>query len=267
LNVWREIAHLLPYESTLYVADQARVPYGSRSLAEVRDFAVAITQFLLAHRAKIIVIACHTISAAALHYLRREFPEVPIVGMEPAVKPAVRQTQSGVVGILATPVTFQGQLFADLVQKYAGGVRVYPQVCLGWVEAVESGALDTPATAALVWQHLAPPLAAGADHLVLGCTHYPFLRPVIERLAGESITIIDPAPAVARQTARLLAAQNMAAGDGRASLPQHTFCTTAPPAAFSALLPQLLPNLSPAEYRIQQIDLTLTEPANTYSPF
>ena len=261
LNVWREITRLLPHESTLYVADQARVPYGSRSMAEVRDFAVEITRFLLARQAKLIVIACNTISAAALHYLRQEFPATPFVGMEPAVKPAAQQTQSGVVGILATQVTFQGQLFADLVQKYANGVQVYPQVCQGWVEAVESGALDTPETEALVRRHITPPLAAGADQLVLGCTHYPFLRPVIQRVAGAGVAIIDPAPAVARQTARLLAAQNLAAA-GDTWPVCHTFCTTAPAASLAVLLPQLFPWLSPTEYQVQAITLPLNPGPN-----
>jgi len=193
LSVWREIARQLPLEDTLYLADQAHVPYGSRSLNEVREHSEGITRFLLGWGAKIIVVACNTASAAALHHLRRTFPDVPFVGMEPAVKPAVERTRTGVVGVIATQATFQGELFASLLERYAGDVGVLIQACQGLVEAVEAGALDTPETEALLRHYLTPLIEAGADQLVLGCTHYPFLRPLIERVVG-CLLYTSPSP-------------------------------------------------------------------------
>ncbi len=239
LSVWREIASLLPGEDILYLADQAHVPYGTRALEEVRAFSEAIAGFLVEKGAQVIVLACNTASAAALHHLRRVFPQVPFVGMEPAVKPAVERTHNGAVGVIATPATFQGELFASLINRYASGVRVLTQACPGLVEAVEAGALDTPVTEALLRQYLTPLIEAGIDQLVLGCTHYHFLRPLIERIAGNGVMVIDPAPAVARQTARVLAQQS-----GAASLRahgHHVFYTSGDKAAFAAQLGQLLP--------------------------
>jgi glutamate racemase len=205
LTVWREIVRQLPHEDTLYLADQAHVPYGPRPLAQVREFAEGIARFLLDQGARVIVVACNTASAAALHDLRRTFPDIPFVGMEPAVKPAAERTHNGIVGVIATQATFQGQLFASLVERYADHVRVLTQACPGLVEAVEAGRLEPPDTEALLRQYLAPLLEAGVDQLVLGCTHYPFLRPTIERLVGAGVAVIDPAPAVARQVERVLA--------------------------------------------------------------
>ncbi|HUX75653.1 MAG TPA: glutamate racemase [Anaerolineae bacterium] len=238
LSVWREIARQLPHERTLYLADQAHVPYGSRQLAEVRELSAGITRFLLDHGVKIVVIACNTASAAALHYLRRAFPHVPFVGMEPAVKPAVERTHNGVVGVIATQATFQGELFASLVARYAAGVRVLTQVCPGLVEAVEAGRLDTPETEARLRQALTPLIEGGVDQLVLGCTHYPFLRPAIERVVGTNVAVIDPAPAIARQTGRVLARRGLAA-DPVAG--HHVFYTSGDAAAFSTMIQRLVP--------------------------
>lgn len=239
LSVWREVADRLPHEDILYLADQAHVPYGSRSLDEVQEFAEGITRFLLEQGAKVIVVACNTASAAALYYLRQRFPDVPFVGMEPALKPAAQQTRTGVVGVLATQATFQGALFASLMERYGNDVRVLTQACPGWVEAVEAGALDVPETEALLRRYLEPLIDAGADQLVLGCTHYPFLRPMIERVVGPGVAVIDPAPAVARQTARVLAQRGLETDSGR--LGHHVFYTTGDAASFAALLRRLVP--------------------------
>jgi glutamate racemase len=239
LSVWREIARQLPHEDILYLADQAHVPYGARSLDEVRTFAEGIARFLLGQSARVIVVACNAASAAALHYLRGLFPHVPFVGMEPALKPAVARTHTGVVGVIATQATFQGELFASLMERYAGNVQVLTQACPGLVDAVEAGALDTPETEALLRRYLAPLVEAGADQLVLGCTHYPFLRPLIERIVGERMAVIDPAPAVARQTARVLAQQGLEANPGRAR--RHVFYTSGDTAPFAASLRRLVP--------------------------
>jgi glutamate racemase len=199
LSVLRAIRAHLPSENIIYYADQARVPYGARSLAEIRSFSEEITHFLLAHGAKIIVVACNTASAAALRYLRKTFPNIPFVGMEPAVKPAAEQTNSGVVGVLATPATFQGRLYASVVERFASDVTVLQNTCAGLVEEIERGALDSEKTHQILDDALRDMLGCELDTLVLGCTHYPFVIPLIEEIAGNHVRVIDPAPAVARQ--------------------------------------------------------------------
>lgn len=240
LSVWREIVRELPGCDTVYVADQAHIPYGPRPLEEVRRFAEGIAEFLIREGVAVVVVACNTASAAALHYLRRRFPDVPFVGMEPAVKPAVQRTRNGTVGVIATPATFQGELFASLLERFARNVRVIPQVCPGLVEAVEAGAPDAPETEALVRRCLEPLLTAGMDELVLGCTHYPFLRPVIERVVGPGVEVIDPAPAVARQVRRVLEGAGYPAEVLSAGTPHHRFFTTGDPAGFAAALFRLV---------------------------
>ncbi len=204
LSVLRAILEILPDENLLYLADQAHVPYGSRPLEEVRTFSEGITRFLLEHGADVVVVACNTASAAALHHLRQTFPAVPFVGMEPAVKPAAEQTQTGVVGVLATPATFQGELYASVVERFGGNVRLLQDTCPGLVAEIERGNLHGRETKEILKKAIEPMLASQIDTIVLGCTHYPFIIPLIEDLAGESVRVIDPAPAVARQTARLL---------------------------------------------------------------
>jgi len=246
LSVWRQVVRQLPGQATLYLADQAHVPYGSRSLNEVCEFAEGITRFLLAQGAKIIVIASNTTSAAALYYLRDLFPDVPFVGMEPALKPAIESTRTGVVGVIATPVTFQGELFANLVKRYTNGVSVLSQACPGLVDAVESGALDTPETTALLEKYLLPMVEAEVDQLVLGCTHYPFLRPIIERFMGPGTTVIDPAPSIARQVAHILAQREPEKASQLKSGPfpnfedRHIFYTSGDAASFTEMTKRLL---------------------------
>jgi glutamate racemase len=249
LSVWREIVRQLPHERTLYLADQAHVPYGSRELSEVRELSTGVTRFLLSQGAKIVVVACNTASAATLHHLRCAFPEVPFVGMEPALKPAVERTRTGVVGVIATQATFQGELFASLLERYAGDVQVLTQACPKLVAAVEAGALDTPETRALLREYLSPLIEAGADQLVLGCTHYPFLRPAIEQTVGTDVAVIDPAPAVARQTERVLAQRKLKNNHRTAS--EHVFYTSGDAAAFTVMTQRLLP-LDEANVTVRQ---------------
>ncbi len=211
LSVLRSLRQTLPFESILYLADQAHVPYGPRPLEEVRAFSASITRFLLAQGAKLIVVACNAASAAALHYLRQEFPAIQFVGMEPAVKPAAETTQTNHVGVLATPATLQGSLYASVVERFAHGVVIHEDPCPGLVEQIEKGALDQPETRAILERALQPMLAAQIDTIVLGCTHYPFVIPMIRSICGQGVRVIDPAPAVARQAARLLEASGLAA--------------------------------------------------------
>jgi glutamate racemase len=238
LSVLREIRRTLPAEAVVYLADQAHVPYGPRPLEQVRAFSEGITHFLIDHGAKLIVVACNTASAAALQYLRRTFPAMLFVGMEPAVKPAAAITRSKVVGVLATPATFQGELFASVVERFAGGVEVIPQTLAGLVERIEAGDFDGEATRAIVQAGLEPLLARGVDTLVLGCTHYPFVIPLIEELAGPGVEVIDPSPAIARQVGRLLAERHLTS-TRRPPAPLRLF-TTGEPRPMAVLLPRLL---------------------------
>lgn len=237
LSVWREVAEALPGQALVYFADQAYCPYGSRSLTEIRDRVERVARFLLQQGADLLVVACNTASAAALGHLREIFP-VPIVGMEPALKPAVEQTHSGRVAVMATPATFQGEPFARLMARFAHGVEVVLQPCPGLVEQVEQGDLHSPRTVDLLQRYLADLPARGVDELVLGCTHYPFLRPAIEQIVGPTIQVIDPAPAVARQVQRVW--QQMAPPAAPNTTTAWRFISSADPALLQRQLVDLL---------------------------
>ena len=204
-SVLREILKVLPEQSYVYYADSANCPYGEKSKEFIIGRARAITQLLLDKGADIIVVACNTATAAAIKTLRAEWPEVPFVGMEPAVKPAALHTRSGVIGVLATAGTLKGGNYLDLREKYSDSVKVVEHVGRGFVELVEKGVFDGAEVERTVRAAVEPLLAEGADTIVLGCTHYPFLEPVIRCVAGPDVEIINPAPAVARQTAKVLA--------------------------------------------------------------
>ncbi|MGI8518928.1 MAG: glutamate racemase [Acidimicrobiia bacterium] len=203
LSVLAELRRLHPRLDVLYLADSAHALYSQRPLIEVAELSHRNVEWLLAQGAEAIAIACNTASAAALNDLRRVHPAVSFVGMEPAVKPARAYTRSGVIGVLATEATFQGELFASVVGRFADGVEIVARSCSGWADLVEAGKVAGPEVEAAIAKHLDPVLEAGADTLVLGCTHYPFLLPVLHYLAGAQVVIVDPAPAVARQIGRL----------------------------------------------------------------
>jgi glutamate racemase len=204
LSILREIKIRLPFEDLIFFADQANVPYGQRTLTEVRAFSVGITKYLLRLRAKLIVVACNTASAAALHNLREQFPTTPFVGMEPAVKPAAALTKTKRVAILATPATFQGKLYASVVERFAEGVEIIEVVLPGLVEQIEAGELSSDSTRGLLEQHLTDLRRRQVDAVVLACTHYPFVIPLMEQILGPQILVLDPSPAIARQTERVL---------------------------------------------------------------
>jgi glutamate racemase len=243
----RSVRQQLPDEPVLYLADQAHVPYGSRSLEEVRNFSENITHYLLRQTAKLVVVACNTASAAALKHLRQTFPEIPFVGMEPAVKPAAEQTRSGKVGVLATPATFQGELYASVVERFAQGVTLLQATCPGLVARIEAGEFNSPMTRGILEVALRPMLAQGIDTIVLGCTHYPYVIPLIEEIAGPGVRVIDPAPAVARQVARLLDELGLRDTDSSwqrsrliQSNPSLRIITSGNPIALQSALPHLL---------------------------
>lgn len=204
LSVLREIRALLPGAELLYIADSAHVPYGGKTAEFIIGRSRKLARVLLARGAQAIVIACNTATAAAAGKLREEWPDVPIIGMEPAVKPAAASTKTGVVGVLATVGTLASARFAALLDDFAKNVRVIVQPAPGLPEAVEAGALGTAETRALVARHVRPLLDSGADTIVLGCTHYPFLKPLIAEIAGPGVALIDTGPAVARQLRRRL---------------------------------------------------------------
>jgi glutamate racemase len=204
LSVLRVLREQMPNENVVYFGDQGHVPYGARPMEEIQKFSEGITQFLLEQNSKIIVVACNTASAAALKYLREKFPHILFVGMEPAVKPAAEATQTGKVGVLATPATFQGALYASVVERFGAGVELIQNTCPGLVSQIEKGELATQATRQILEEALFPMLEKKIDTVVLGCTHYPFVIPLIQEIVGENVRVIDPAPAVVRQTGKLL---------------------------------------------------------------
>lgn len=236
LSILREVRKRLPNENILYFADQEHVPYGPRPLIEIQSFVYGVAWFFAQHNAKAIVIACNAASAAGLHHARQVFPEIPFVGMEPAVKPAAEHTQSGVIGVITTKATYQGELFASAVDRFASNIQVVTQVCPEFVTLVETGKLDGPEVEQVARSYLGPLLEAKIDELVLGCTHFPFLTPVIQRIVGEQVEIIDPGPAIARQTRNVIA--------GRRNAPKHigrvAYFTSGDPGRFQVLAMQLI---------------------------
>ncbi len=237
LTVARAIRQALPAERLLYFGDGVHVPYGPRPAGEVLAFSEGITRFLLERGCKLVVIACNTASAAALAPLRERMPQVPFVGMEPAVKPAAEHTRTGVVGVIATVATVQSAVFASVVERFAQGVEVIQQACPGLVKQIEDGAFDTPETEAMLRGWLGPMVDRGIDALVLGCTHYPLVRPLIERIVGPGVRVIDPAPAIARRVEQVLREHGtLAPAAGAATLTCHT---SGPVTTFQAMLRHL----------------------------
>ncbi len=209
LSVLKAIRTLLPHEHLVYVADSAHVPYGNKSPEYIQQRSITLTKFLLEqHHAKAIVVACNTATAAAVSLLREKF-SVPIVGMEPAVKPAIAASKNKIIGVLATEGTLKSAQFAALLERYANNVSVITQPCHGLVEKVEQGDLSSPATRELVARYALPLVERGADTLILGCTHYPFLRELIADVVGKNITLIDTGEAVARRLQSALMEKNL----------------------------------------------------------
>lgn len=252
LSVWREILRQHPAESLLYVADSAYCPYGPRPRAEIQARSKAIVDFLLEKGAKMIVVACNTATAAAIQGLRSRY-EVPFVGMEPALKPAAQATRSGVVGVLATRGTLAGQHFTQTKERYAQHIRVIGQEGMGLVEVVENDQIHTPETQALLQHYLTPMLAAGADQLVLGCSHYPFLTPVIEALAGNRLHVIDPSPAIGRQVGHLLQQQQRQAPAEAA--PTYVCYSTGDLSRLRRMVAAIAPGKAATEVAFEQLDL------------
>lgn len=210
LSVLREVRARLPGDDLLYFADSAFAPYGGLPVEQIRERCVWISEFLLAQGAKALLVACNTATAVAIEDLRARF-DLPIIGMEPALKPAANLSRSEKIAILATQATLGSGRYADLKDKHGRQVAVVERACHHWVEMVEAGNLSGPVVERRVEADLAGLIEQGVDTLVLGCTHFPFLAPVIARVVGDAVHLIDPAPAVVRQLMRRLVEANLCA--------------------------------------------------------
>jgi glutamate racemase len=244
LSLLREIRRELPHEPLLYVADSAHAPYGDKSESFVIARSRAIAEFLIRQGATSLVVACNTATAAAVDALRA-LHDVPIIGIEPGVKPAVEQTTAGVVGVLTTSRTAVSARFQRLLARFGDTTRILVQPCPGWVELVEQGGLHGPETERRVAAYVHPLMAQGADALVLGCTHYSFLAPVIRRIAGDGVTLIDPAPAVARHLRHRLEHLHLLS-DGAQPSPLHIF-TSSDPVQLQPVVTQLWGEPAPVQ--------------------
>lgn len=236
LSVLREIHRVIPQIPTIYFADQAHIPYGPRSAEEIRSFVDVITAFLIAQGASVIVIACHAASAASLYPLRQQNLGVPFVGMEPAVKPAAEATRSGVIAVLTTQATANGTLYKRVLTNHAASVRVLTQVAPELVTMVEQGTQDEAASDAIMHRLVDPLVNAGADQLVLACTHFPFLKEALGRVTN--LPLVDPSAAVAREAARQVARVLPTREVSKPGV--HRYFTSGDPATFRSMLRQLL---------------------------
>jgi glutamate racemase len=232
LSVLLEIRRELPDEDLIYVADSAYAPYGEKTTEEIQERAFRIVEFLLDRRAKAIVVACNTATGVAVEALRERWP-LPFVAIEPAVKPAAAATRTGIVGVLATRQTIASPRFARLAETWANGARILAQPCPGLVEQIERGELHSSATSSLIESCVRPLIDQGADTLVLGCTHYPFVTEAISRIAGPGVSLIDPAAAVARELRRRLTEASLLTATGRGNV---SFWTSGAPAHLTAML-------------------------------
>lgn len=238
ISVLRELRRRLPGEDYIYFADSAYCPYGIKSPEEIRARSERVVGGLIAAGAKTVVIACNTASAMAVFYLREVFPDVPLIGLEPAVKPAVEQTTAGKVGVLATPRTVAGERLRWLIETYAAGVAVHRVAATGLVELVEAGMLEGPEVDAALQPLLDPMLEVGVDKLVLGCTHYPFLRAPIERYVGSGVDVIDSGAAIARRLDVVLSDAGLRRG--REAAGAVRLATSGDPATVGAIAGRLL---------------------------
>ena len=235
LTILRAVRQALPCENLIYVADAAYVPYGQKSPAQIRDRATVIAGFLVQQGAKAVVVACNTATAAAIDVLRAQWP-IPFVGVEPAVKPAVAATRSGVVGVLATPATLASERYCSLIERVAAGIRIVAQPCAGLAEHIERGDLDGERTEQLLRGFVEPLLAEHADVIVLGCTHYPLVAHIVQRIAGPGVAVIENGIAVAKELARQLTLRGSARASGMGS---EMFWSSGPTQRIEPLLVEL----------------------------
>jgi glutamate racemase len=244
LTVANAISLLLPNEAIFYIGDTARIPYGNKSKDDIEKFSLEMTKFLLDKDCKAIVIACNTASAYALEAVRNTYPDIPVIAMEPAVKPAIEQSKTGAIGVLATLGTLKSDRYSHLKDKFGQGIQILENPCLGLVDNIEAGKWNDPETILLLETILKPMVDAQVDHIVLGCTHYPIVIPLIANIMGNSVQLVNPAPAIAKQVYRQLAERNLLCVDTdvKENSPKHTVWATGSVLSFNYLLKELLPN-------------------------
>ena len=236
LSVLREIHALLPETSIHYIADSDWCPYGVRTAEEIRDRTFALTELLIERGAEIIIVACNSATIAAIEALRTQFP-IPFIGMEPGVKPAAALTKSNTIGVLATELSLKGDKFLHLVSTHARDVRVITQPCPKFVELVENGSLEGELVESAILEYTHDMMKAGADVLILGCSHYPFLRPALEKLLPDHLQLIDTGSAIARRAADLKPQTSPS--------PTISIQTTGDLDSLQKILPKLIPGISP----------------------
>ena len=232
-SIWKEIQKLLPKESTIYLADSKNAPYGEKSRERILQLSIKNTELLLDKGCKLIVVACNTATTNAIDFLRNNY-DVPFIGIEPAIKPAALQSKSKTVGILATKGTLSSSLFHSTSENHAGGIKIIEQEGTGLVPLIESGKVNSDETKTLLSSYLKPMLEKGIDYLVLGCTHYPYLIPVLEEMLPENVQIIDSGEAVARQTKAVLFKTGMLNEAERRA--KHEFYTNINPSVLESFI-------------------------------
>lgn len=240
LSVAKEIKTLMPQEDILYIGDNINAPYGPRPKEQIITFSSAIADFLMKKGAKIIVVACNTASAAALASLRQNFSGISFIGMEPAIKPASESTRSGKIGVLATPNTFSGDLYNSTLHRFAEGKSVMEDPCPGLVQQIEAGELETIRTREILTRSLRPMMNVGVDTIVLGCTHYPFVMPLIREIVGEEVRLINPAPAVAKQTQAVMSREKTLK-ESKVEIGKTRLLTTGDLGLFSKMVEKICP--------------------------
>ncbi|WP_340200249.1 glutamate racemase [Ascidiimonas sp. W6] len=222
ISIWKEVQELMPYESTIYLADSKNAPYGSRSKKEIIDLSIKNTELLLANNCKLIVVACNTATTNAIDFLRTKY-QIPFIGIEPAIKPAALQSSAGVIGVLATRGTLSSSLFHETMSRYTNGVKIIEKVGDGLVPLIEEGKVHSKIMHNLLAQYMKPMIDGKIDYLVLGCTHYPYLIPVLKKILPDHIKIIDSGAAVAKQTKTIL--EKFSLENVKNIAPKHVFYT------------------------------------------
>lgn len=223
-SVWESVTRLLPHESTVYFGDHANIPYGDKTKEFIQRRVIAVIRYLTKFNIKLMVIACNTATVAGIEEYRRAFPQLPIVGVVPVVKTAAAHTKSGVIAVLSTAYTANSEYQKSLIAQFAAGKKVFNLGTGELVPRIEKGETDSPEIRQILHDLLSEPLAQGCDELALGCTHYPFLRPVLKDIVGSRVEILDSGDAVARQVERILRTNGSAAAPDHA--PEHSFLTS-----------------------------------------
>lgn len=245
-SIWKEVVKLLPNENTIYLADSKNAPYGEKSSEEIIALSVKNTEYLLSKGCKLIIVACNTATTNAIDYLRKNYT-IPFIGIEPAIKPAALLSKTGAIGILATKGTLSSKLFEKTTKEYTKNITTIEQDGEGLVPLIEEGKLNSPEINELLTTYLKPMLNFNIDHLVLGCTHYPYLIPQIKKIIGENITIIDSGEAVAKQTKAILEKNNLLSTS--TTKIRHQFYTNSE----TKVLKEILNDVS-AEFSVEKLD-------------